>query len=117
MNLRPETKTELIRRLQDPKTKLVAGTMRHGDCFCLVGLIADIVDPTRWTLRYPDLDFSPYDWFWSEYSKSDLYSGIPEESLSSQDIWKIMSFSDRTVDHYAGDEARALLEAWVVENL
>ena len=119
MNLRPGTKTELIRRLQDPETKLIEGTMRQGDCFCLVGLIADVVDSSRWCVRNSGYshDQTAYDWFWSKDSKKDIYDGIPEESLSSQDIWEILAFSDSTVDHYAGDEARALLEAWVEENL
>ena len=120
MNLRPGTKTELIRRLQDPETKLIEGTMRQGDCFCLVGLIADVVDSSRWCVRNSGYshDQTAYDWFWSKDSKTyDLYQGIPEESLDGRDVWEILTFSDDTVDKYNDAKARALLVAWVVRNL
>ena len=116
MKLSSETKAELLRRLEDPETQLGAFMMRKGNCFCLIGLIADIVDHNRWKPRGVANIGTAYDWPWKGFPGKGIYDGIPEENLSSEDVWNILTVSDEILDRNAADH-RTELVTWVEENL
>lgn len=44
----PTFKDNLIKTLRSGKYKQTRKRLRQGDCFCLLGVICDLYDPTQW---------------------------------------------------------------------
>lgn len=47
--MKPEFKSKLIEVLRPGKYTQTMGRLRRGDCFCVLGVICDLVDPKAWT--------------------------------------------------------------------
>lgn len=45
------TKQDVINALRSGTYKQTAGWLRRGDAFCAEGVVCDVIDPTKWTIR------------------------------------------------------------------
>ena len=52
MKIGPKTKTKFVEALRSGRYKRCTGQIRKGDRYCLLGVLADIVEPNGWSEGY-----------------------------------------------------------------
>lgn len=69
MNL--EIRDKWVKALRSSKYKKGKGVLRSRDCFCVLGVLCDVVDPNGWV---PD---DNEDFYFYTYEKDRQYGSIP----------------------------------------
>lgn len=85
-----------IAALRSGEYKQEFNCLRKGDCFCAIGVLCDIVDPTAWEGDLWHGQSSMPAWAW--------------EHISSGSMWTVITWNDR--DHLTFDQIAEKLEAW-----